>query len=88
MAMLRAPQRLESDNAALGISAMLISMLLFSVMDATVKWLGGIYPTQQIMFFRCSVALVPVLFALRRRRDSSVDHVSRRAASPCSWDES
>ena len=30
-------------------------------MDALVKWLGGIYPTQQIMFFRCTVAMVPVM---------------------------
>ena len=35
-------------------------MLLFSLMDANVKWLGADYPTTQIMFFRCAVALVPV----------------------------
>jgi drug/metabolite transporter (DMT)-like permease len=40
---------------------MLLSLLLFSVMDASVKWLGTDYPTAQIMFFRCSVALVPVI---------------------------
>lgn len=40
---------------------MLLSILLFSVMDANVKWLGATYPTAQIMFFRCSVAFVPVL---------------------------
>jgi drug/metabolite transporter (DMT)-like permease len=40
---------------------MLLSILLFSLMDASVKWLGASYPTTQIMFFRCSVALVPVL---------------------------
>ncbi len=46
---------------------MLFSILLCSLMDATVKWLGGSYPTSQIMFFRCAVALVPicVLIALR-----------------------
>ncbi len=40
---------------------MLLSMLLFTLMDASVKWLGATYPTAQIMFFRCAVALVPVI---------------------------
>ena len=36
-------------------------------MDTTVKWLGGSYPTQQIMFFRCLVAMLPlaVIISLR-----------------------
>ena len=46
---------------------MLLSILLFSLMDATVKWLGATYPTTQIMFFRCAVALVPVLVIIRLR---------------------
>ena len=52
--------RQQAHNPILGVSAMLLSILLFSLMDATVKWLGGTYPTQQIMFFRCFVALIPV----------------------------
>ncbi len=39
---------------------MLMSIFLFSLMDASVKWLGAIYPTTQIMFFRCAVAMVPI----------------------------
>jgi len=39
---------------------MMMSILLFSLMDASVKWLGAIYPTAQIMFFRCAIALIPV----------------------------
>jgi drug/metabolite transporter (DMT)-like permease len=46
---------------------MLLSILLFSLMDATVKWLGTTYPTTQIMFFRCAVALIPVLVIMRMR---------------------
>jgi len=46
---------------------MMLSILLFSAMDATVKWLGTSYPTTQIMFFRCAVALVPVLVILWMR---------------------
>lgn len=40
---------------------MMLSILLFSLMDASVKWLGAVYPTTQIMFLRCFVALLPVL---------------------------
>jgi len=46
---------------------MLLSILLFSLMDANVKWLGATYPTSQIMFFRCALALVPVLVIITMR---------------------
>ena len=46
---------------------MMLSILLFSLMDASVKWLGTSYPTTQIMFFRCAVALVPVLVIICMR---------------------
>ena len=46
---------------------MLLSILLFSFMDASVKWLGASYPTAQIMFFRCAVALVPILVIIAMR---------------------
>jgi len=46
---------------------MLLSLLLFSMMDASVKWLGASYPTSQIMLFRCSVAMVPVLVIVAMR---------------------
>ncbi|MEM7565524.1 MAG: DMT family transporter [Pseudomonadota bacterium] len=46
---------------------MLLSLLLFSFMDASVKWLGADYPTTQIMFFRCSVALIPVIVIVAMR---------------------
>ncbi len=46
---------------------MLLSIVLFSMMDATVKWLGGTYPTQQIMFFRCLVAMIPLVVIIAMR---------------------
>jgi len=55
------------DNPVIGFSAMLLSILLFSLMDANVKWLGASYPTAQIMFFRCAVALLPVLVIIAMR---------------------
>ena len=51
---------------------MLLSIFLFSIMDASVKWLGAIYPTAQIMFFRCAVALVPVLVIIAMRGGLSI----------------
>ena len=59
--------RQQTDNPMLGVSAMLLSVLLFPMMDATVKWLGATYPTQQIMFFRCLVAMIPVAIIIYSR---------------------
>lgn len=61
----------------IGFSAMLLSVVLFSMMDATVKWLGGTYPTQQIMFFRCLVALIPLLVIIRMRGGVSILRTSQ-----------
>ncbi len=57
---------------------MLLSILLFSLMDASVKWLGAIYPTAQIMFFRCTVALVPVLVIVALRSGPGVLRTAHR----------
>jgi drug/metabolite transporter (DMT)-like permease len=62
----------QQDSPVLGIGAMVISVVLFSVMDSMVKWLGGIYPTHQIMFFRCSIALAPILVIIYLRGGSSL----------------
>ncbi|MFT5225410.1 MAG: drug/metabolite transporter (DMT)-like permease [Polaribacter sp.] len=63
MALLNSSRSLSSrpsDAPILGIGAMLISIVLFSAMDSIVKWLGASYPTHQIMFFRCAIALAPI----------------------------
>lgn len=67
-----APSRQHADNPVLGVSTMLLSVLLFSMMDAAVKWLGGDYPTQQIMFFRCLVAMIPVMILIYLRGGISI----------------
>ena len=46
---------------------MILSLVLFSLMDAAVKWLGSSYATSQIMFFRCFVAMVPVITLIAMR---------------------
>ena len=52
------------DSVTLGVVCALMSMVFFSTMDAVVKWLGADYPVHQIMFFRCTLAFVPVLLIL------------------------
>ncbi len=56
----------HSRALALGVSAALLSILCFSAMDAMVKWLGSDYSVYQIMFFRCTVAMIPISFFLYR----------------------
>ncbi len=46
---------------------MILSLVLFSLMDAGVKWLGSSYATAQIMFFRCFVAMIPVITIIAMR---------------------
>jgi len=57
---------------------MLLSILLFSFMDASVKWLGATYPTAQIMFFRCSVAFIPVLVIVTFRGGFGILRTSQK----------
>jgi drug/metabolite transporter (DMT)-like permease len=57
----------QSDAPILGIGAMLISIVLFSAMDSMVKWLGSSYPTHQIMFFRCAIAMAPIVVIIFMR---------------------
>ncbi len=64
--------RQQFDSPLLGISTMLLSIFLFSIMDTTVKWLGGNYPTQQIMFFRSAVAMIPVSMIIYARGGISI----------------
>lgn len=58
---------------------MMLSILLFSLMDATVKWLGASYPTTQIMFFRCVVALLPVLVIIWMRGGFGILRTQQKA---------
>ena len=67
----------HSKALVLGVSAALLSILCFSAMDAMVKWLGSDYSVYQIMFFRCTVAMVPILFFLHRAGGVRVLRTSR-----------
>ncbi|MEQ8602515.1 MAG: DMT family transporter [Marivibrio sp.] len=56
----------SARDARFGVLMMMASVLLFAVMDATVKWLGDRYPTSHIVFFRCAIALPVVMIFVYR----------------------
>lgn len=62
-----AGQTARTSHAGPGIAFMVLSIALFSVMDALIKWLGGRYPTMEIVFFRSLFAFVPLSFFVFRR---------------------
>ncbi|WP_425450171.1 DMT family transporter [Virgifigura deserti] len=55
-----------AETAARGIMFMLLSVFLFSCMDALIKWMSAGYPLGQIVFFRNLFAFLPVALFLRR----------------------
>jgi drug/metabolite transporter (DMT)-like permease len=52
------------SGALRGILLMVLSVFLFSSMDAIIKWASSDYPTGQIVFFRNFLAFVPVFLFL------------------------
>ena len=63
---MKANQDGGEKNPLIGAVFMLISITLFAVMDAFIKWLGADYPVQELMFFRCTVALIMVTVLLMK----------------------
>ena len=52
------------NNTIRGVSFLVLSLLIFSLQDIAVKWIGGNYPVSEIVLFRSIVALpVALLFA-------------------------
>lgn len=54
-----------ASTTLLGIYARLSALVLFSTMDALVKWLGDTYGPFQMMLFRSTLALVPLYLLFR-----------------------
>jgi len=56
-----------TSNARRGIAFMTVAVMLFSFMDAVIKWLGEAgYPTSQLVFFRSLFAFVPLSLVIFR----------------------
>jgi drug/metabolite transporter (DMT)-like permease len=57
---------MKSPNAnILGAMALTLGMLIFSLQDIAIKWIGGEYPVIEIVIIRSLVALPCTLFLLR-----------------------
>lgn len=52
-----------------GIALKICSALLFTLMSAMIKWLGGAFPTGEIVFVRSFFALIPLLAWIGLRGD-------------------
>lgn len=53
-----------TTNTIRGVSFLVLSLLIFSLQDIAVKWIGGDYPVSEIVLFRSMIALpVALLFA-------------------------
>jgi len=54
----------RTNTTIQGVSFLVLSLLIFSLQDIAVKWIGGNYPVSEIVLFRSIVALpVALLFA-------------------------
>jgi drug/metabolite transporter (DMT)-like permease len=53
-----------ANNAIRGVSLLVLSLLIFSLQDVAIKWIGENYPVSEIVLFRSIVALpIALLFA-------------------------
>jgi drug/metabolite transporter (DMT)-like permease len=68
--------RVQRDVTA-GIGWMSLSVGLFAVMDAIVKWVSDTYPTIEIIFFRSLFAFVPLVWLIPRAGGLSALRASR-----------
>ena len=56
----------HADARARGIALMLSAVLVYSAMDALIKWLAAGYPVMQIVFFRSIFAFIPCAILIAR----------------------
>jgi drug/metabolite transporter (DMT)-like permease len=54
------------EEVRAGIFYMLASVLVFSVINALVKWEAARYPLDEVVFFRCAFSLLPALALVAR----------------------
>ena len=53
------------NNNILGVASLVLSVLIFSLQDIAVKWIGGDYPVMEIVIFRTIVSLPFTLLFFR-----------------------
>ena len=50
-----------ANKNLLGVGSLVLGILIFSLQDITVKWMGGSYPILEIVLFRSMIALPATL---------------------------
>ena len=55
----------KDNNNILGVCSLVLGILIFSLQDISVKWIGGSYPVMEIVIFRTLVALPFTLLFFR-----------------------
>jgi drug/metabolite transporter (DMT)-like permease len=54
-----------TDKNLLGVGSLVLGILIFSLQDIAVKWMGGSYPVLEIVIFRTVIAMPATLFFFR-----------------------
>ncbi len=47
----------STNKNILGVSSLVLGILIFSLQDIAVKWIGGSYPILEIVIFRGLIAM-------------------------------
>jgi drug/metabolite transporter (DMT)-like permease len=54
-----------TNKNLLGVGSLVLAILIFSLQDIAVKWMGGSYPVLEIVIFRTLIAIPATLFFFR-----------------------
>jgi drug/metabolite transporter (DMT)-like permease len=66
------------NNTIRGVSFLVLSLLIFSLQDIAIKWIGGDYPVSEIVLFRSIVALPAALLFVRAEGQRGLPTTGRR----------
>jgi drug/metabolite transporter (DMT)-like permease len=67
-----------SNNSIRGVGFLVLSLLIFSLQDIAIKWIGGDYPVSEIVLFRSIVALPAALLFVRAEGQRGLPTSRRR----------
>jgi drug/metabolite transporter (DMT)-like permease len=67
------------NNTVRGVGFLVLSLLIFSLQDVAIKWIGGDYPVSELVLFRSIVALPAALLFVRAEGQRGLPTTSRRA---------
>jgi S-adenosylmethionine uptake transporter len=67
-----------TSNAIRGVGLLVLSLLIFSLQDIAIKWIGGDYPVSEIVLFRSIVALPAALLFVRAEGRRGLPTTRRR----------